>query len=104
MFCLGLAGLALAGPRLDGRRAASGPAPQIGWIDFITDTDTGKRYATVHFDTDPNRTYNVQSAAGFPATNWTTIYTARSLPFANHYVVADEMTNTFRTYRLFAVP
>jgi hypothetical protein len=62
------------------------------------------QYVTIHFYTDANRTYTVQAAANFPATDWTNIYTARALPFADHYVVADERTNTMRYYRLFVVP
>lgn len=107
LFCLGLAGLGLVPRHADAKSMTRAPAAvEIGWIDYVNDRDSGKRYATIHFDTEANRTYNVQSAPTprTPDASWTTVYTARALPFANHYVVADEMTNTARFYRLFVVP
>lgn len=65
------------------------------------------QYVTIHFDTEANRSYTVQAAANFPATQWTNIYVARALPFASHYVIADERTNVTRLqrfYRLYVVP
>ena len=107
LFCLGLAGLGLApGPANAKSMTRASAAVEIGWIDYVNDPDTGKRYATIHFDTEANRTYNVQSAPTpkTPDASWTAVYTAHALPFANHYVVADEMTNAVRFYRLFVVP
>jgi len=62
------------------------------------------KYATVHFDTEPNRSYRVQAKTNIVGTNWVTIYTAPSRPFSDHYVVADERTNKFRFYRLLVTP
>ncbi len=76
----------------------------IEYIDYIFDRDTGKRYATVHFATEANRTYTLQAAPTVPAARWATVYVAQALPFANHYVVADELTNQVRFYRLAVSP
>src|SRR3954463_5188534 len=67
----------------------------------IDRVEIAAQYVTVHFDTEPNRTYTVQAAANFPATEWINLYTARALPFANHYVVADDRTNSTRAYRFY---
>jgi len=88
---------------ISGRVPPASAQPEVR-IDRV---EIAAQYVTVHFDTEPNRTYTVQAAANFPATEWTNIYTARALPFANHYVVADDRTNTaraFRFYRLYVVP
>jgi hypothetical protein len=76
----------------------------IEYIEHIFDRDTGKRYATVHFATEANRTYTLQAAATVPAARWATVYVAQALPFDNHYVIADELTNQVRFYRLSVVP
>lgn len=97
MVLLGL--VVFAGPI-----SARGPvAPASGEV-RIDRVEIAAQYATVHFDTEANRTYTVEAAYQLPATNWIPIYTARAFPFASHYVVPDERTNTMRFYRLYVVP
>ena len=78
--------------------AARAADVRIGWIDMAD------KYATLHFETDANRTYYVQAVTNSSSTNWVTIYTAPSRPFPNHYIYADQRTNKMRIYRLFVVP
>ena len=69
--------------------------------------------ALIHFDTEPNRRYVLQSINRLHcgpgqndcnrqgiATNWSNIYTAHALPFFNHYIVPDRRTTARRFYRL----
>lgn len=74
--------------------------PRIDRIEyFLTDQ------VTVHFDTDANRTYELQfsrtSAAG---ASWSNLFVAPRLPFPNHYIVVDTRTNQVRIYRLRVTP
>jgi len=72
--------------------------PKIDHIEtFLSDQ------VTVHFDTEANRTYELQSRA---ATNsaWTNLFVAPRLPFPNHYIVVDSATNRARLYRLRVTP
>jgi hypothetical protein len=93
-------GLMAVADAISARGPAARPVNQVR-IDHV---EIAAQYATVHFYTEPNRTYTVEAAYEFPATNWVAIYTARAFPFANHYVVADEHTNAMRFYRLYVVP
>jgi hypothetical protein len=95
-----LLGLIVAAGTISARGPVARPADEVR-IDRV---EIAAQYTTVHFDTEPNRTYTVEAAYEFPATNWVAIYTARAFPFANHYVVADERTNAMRFYRLYVVP
>ena len=67
---------------------------------------------TVHFDTEPNRKYELQYTDGFrhgtslnttaliPSGSWSNLFVAPAVPFPNHYVIADTRTNQHRFYRL----
>jgi hypothetical protein len=61
---------------------------------------------TVHFDTEPNRTYELQFRNQSGTTNapWTNIFVAPKIPFPNHYIVVDTRTNRARIYRLRVTP
>lgn len=74
-----------------------------------------KKSVTIHFDTKPNRTYELQvltkltcsgkdnescSKSGVPKGLWVTLFTAPNLPFPNHYVVTDSRDDRSRFYRL----
>jgi hypothetical protein len=73
-------------------------------------TRFGSNQVLVHFDTEANRTYELQSATGSPCTTnlsacgWRTIYTVRREPFPNHYIVPDYCTNRAGVYRLRVTP
>ena len=80
-------------------------------IDYISilDRDT----VLIHFYTQPNREYVLQSinrlscvpgtagcnARGIP-TNWATVFTAPPLPTMEHYVIPDSRSAQRRFYRL----
>ena len=75
----------------------------------ILDRDT----VLIHFDTQPNREYVLQSvnrlscvpntagcnSHGIP-TNWVTVFTAPAYPDMQHYVIPDERNAVRRFYRL----
>ena len=74
------------------------PADHIERIEILDET-----YVTIHFNTRPNRAYALQYRTVMNATNttgWTNLFVAPSIPFDNHYVVADYRTNRQRFYRL----
>ncbi len=82
---------------------ASGAAPEPPRIDrlefFLNDQ------VTIHFDTDANRTYELQFRNLAPAlTPWTNLFVAPRIPFPNHYIVVDTRTNRARIYRLKVTP
>ncbi len=62
----------------------------------------------IHFDTEPNRTYELQYTEifvnGVPGGTWTNLFTAPNIPFANHYIVVDTRLRPQRFYRLRVVP
>jgi hypothetical protein len=95
-----LLGLVFIAASISARGPVARPPDEVR-IDRV---EIAAQYATVHFDTEPNRTYTVEAAYQMPPTNWISIYTARAFPFPNHYVVADERTNAMRFYRLYVVP
>ena len=61
---------------------------------------------TVHFDTDANRTYELQfqNPTGAADAPWTNLFVAPRIPFPNHYIVVDTRTNRARIYRLKVTP
>jgi hypothetical protein len=93
-----LLAFALILPNFASKPVAQQPEVLIDHIEITA------QYITVHFYTDPNRTYTVQGTTDPLSNQWTDLYTARALPFSSHYVYADERTNTMRFYRLFVVP
>ncbi|PYI86302.1 MAG: hypothetical protein DME26_09325 [Verrucomicrobia bacterium] len=83
----------------------------------------GTNQVTIHFDTDANRTYELQylanstcptnglgtnsSGCGGNTTivgTWSNLFVAPSIPFANHYVILDTMRNQIGFYRLRVTP
>ncbi|MFO1512191.1 MAG: hypothetical protein U1F83_04635 [Verrucomicrobiota bacterium] len=58
----------------------------------------------IHFDTEANRTYELQYTEtltnGVPGGIWTNLFVAPNIPFANHYVIVDTRTRPQRFYRL----
>jgi hypothetical protein len=73
--------------------------PRIAWVERINDL------ITVHVDTEPGRAYVVQFCDSLPAAKWVDLYSIRALPFPNHYVIADTLTNSAqRFYRLAVSP
>ena len=77
-----------------------GGAPSISFVQpFLTN------YVLIHFDTEPNRTYVLQSANSLTVTSqWSSIFTGLALPFPDHYVVLDARTSPQRFYRLSVRP
>ena len=77
----------------------------------------GTNQITIHFGTDANRTYELQyllrlsSSTNTAGTNsgagpgvWSNLFVVPAIPFPNHYVIADTMTNQQRLYRLRVTP
>ena len=96
--------LAASAVALAGTLSAQNLAP----IYLIEPTlDTG---VLIHFDTLAFRRYSLQSTTNFLASAngtlpWTTIYTVPSVPFVNHYIVLDPITNApAKCYRLVVSP
>lgn len=90
--------------------AAQSAPPRIDRIELLF-TDL----ITVHFDTEPNRRYELQFIDAPPhGTNtvvatpanpaWSNLFVAPAVPFPNHYVIADTRTNRHRFYRLRVTP
>lgn len=77
----------------------AGP-PAISFIEpFLTN------YVLIHFETEANRTYILQSANSLSVTSqWSNMFTGPALPFPDHYVVLDPRTNQQRFYRLSVRP
>ena len=63
-------------------------------------------YVAIHFDTEANRTYELQYVNHLPTNGsaWSNLYVAPNLPWPNHYVVTDYRTNQARFYRLRITP
>ena len=61
---------------------------------------------TLHFDTEANRTYELQfrNQSGTNNVPWTNLFVAPRIPFPNHYIVVDTRTNAARIYRLKVTP
>jgi len=85
-----------------GLPVSSGPAK----IDFIELFE--KDRVLIHFDTEANRTYQLQYTEtmtnGVPAGNWTNLFVAPNIPFPNHYVIVDTRLRPQRFYRLRVLP
>src|SRR5881394_2071575 len=73
-------------------------------IDRILRTNiVGKPQVEIHFASDANRTYLLQSINALPCpncntntaslTNWSNFQTGYSLPFTNHWIFYDTRTN-----------
>lgn len=74
--------------------------PRIDHLEFFLHDQV-----TIHFDTDANRTYELQFRNLTPAlTPWTNLFVAPRIPFPNHYIVVDTRTNRARIYRLKVTP
>jgi hypothetical protein len=62
----------------------------------------------VHFDTEPNRRYELQfstNAIASGAATWRTVFAIGALPFPNHYIIYHSMTNgRAGVFRLMANP
>ena len=61
---------------------------------------------TIHFDTEANRTYELQYVNHIPTNGsaWSNLYVAPNFPWPNHYVVLDDRTSQTRFYRLRVTP
>ena len=60
----------------------------------------------IHFDTEADVVYELQYADSVGLNgeaDWTALFTAPPLPFANHYVIVDSRTADQRYYRLLTV-
>jgi len=97
-----LIGFALAFVVLSGSAAT---VPKFNWIQlpaFLPGT------VLLHFDTDPNRTYEIQYVDYAPTNgaNWSILGTIPAQPSPNHYVWSDFLVpgRTQRFYRLAATP
>jgi len=84
--------------------AVSGMASEPPRIDHIELFQANE--VTVHFDTEANRTYELQfqNPAGTANAPWTNLFVAPRIPFPNHYIVVDTRTNRARIYRLKVTP
>ena len=78
-------------------------APKIDFIELFQNDRV-----LIHFDTDANRTYQLQYTEtltnGVPGGNWTNLFVAPNIPFPNHYVVVDTRLRPQRFYRLRVLP
>jgi hypothetical protein len=87
-----------------------GAEPRIDRIEFFL-----QNQITIHFDTEPDRTYALQyldgltcstngigicSSNAVPTAAWSNLWVAPNIPFPNHYVIVDYKTNRSRFYRL----
>ncbi len=67
-----------------------------------------KRAVLVHFDTEPNRRYDLEfstNALSAPPGTWRSVYTVDALPFDDHFIVYHETTNgPVGFFRLVATP
>jgi len=62
----------------------------------------------IHFDTEPNRTYELQYTEtltnGVPGGTWTNLFVAPNIPSVGHYIIPDTRLRPQRFYRLRATP
>ncbi len=89
-----LLGLIWGASALQGGNAS---APKIEFIEPFQ-----KDLVLIHFDTEPNATYDLQYSDSLnpSSQNWISLYVAPNLPFGNHYVIPDTRTKLRRFYRL----
>jgi hypothetical protein len=71
---------------------------------------------TIHFGTEANRAYELQCLVKWTTNNvsgqsnsmpigvWSNLFVIPAIPFPNHYVIADTITNEQRLYRLRVTP
>jgi|GEM_PF-2722438 len=96
--------IALASTTLAGSLSAQNLAP-IYLIERVLDIGV-----LVHFDTLAFKRYELQSTTNLLASingtlPWTTIYTVPPVPFVNHYIVFDPITNApAKCYRIIVSP
>jgi hypothetical protein len=78
----------------------------------------GTNQVLVHFDTEANRTYELQytytmqcatnvtgcKSNGVPSGGWRTVYTVAQERFPNHYIVPHTRSNAAGVYRLRVTP
>ena len=64
----------------------------------------GTNQVTIHFNTDPNRTYTLQHSSALTYGTWTNLFIAPAMPGPNHYVVPHAATNALGFYRLAVGP
>src|SRR5258705_12872418 len=92
-------------------RPAHGGAPSIYLIERSNDTNANE--ILIHFDTEKDRTYELQYTTTLqctnstgcrsnaaPANSWRTIFTVPTERFPNHYIVPHTRTNRMAFYRL----
>ena len=80
--------------------AVSAGTPVIDYIELL-----GTNQVLVHFDTEKNREYILQYSASLTATSqWVGVFTVKSVPFANHFIYADNRLAPQRYYRLSVTP
>jgi dipeptidyl aminopeptidase/acylaminoacyl peptidase len=82
-------------------------------IDRIVKTNIlGRAQVEIHFSSDANRTYVLQSIAALPCSTcsnsssikWSNLATGFALPYTNHWIFNDTRTNKSRFYRLRVTP
>jgi len=82
-------------------------------IDRIVKTNNlGRAQVEIHFSSDANRTYFLQSTPALPcatcsnssSAKWSNIATGYALPYTNHWIFNDTRTNKSRFYRLRVTP
>jgi len=67
----------------------------------------GTNQVLVHFDTDANRTYELQFINSLPAgagNDWSNLFVVNPLPGPDHFIVPDTCTTPQRFYRLRVTP
>jgi len=64
----------------------------------------GTNQATIHFNTDANRTYVLQYSSAKNFGTWSDLFTIPSAPFPNHFVLVARATNAFGFFRLAVTP
>lgn len=100
--CRGLLTRSVAGMFLVLASAFAGQ-PMVGFVELF-----GSNQVLVHFDTEANRTYELQYTEtltnGVPGGVWTNLFVAPSIPFPNHYVIVDTRLRPQRFYRLRVTP
>src|ERR1041385_2807569 len=77
--------------------AVFGADPRIDHIELL-----GTNLITIHVNTEANRTYTLEYSDRVNSGSWSNLYVIPGEPFANHYVLADYLTNGCRFYRLTA--
>jgi hypothetical protein len=70
-------------------------------IEKIERFGTNRNQVLIHFGTEKERRYELQSTATLrPPAVWSTIYTVPREPFPNHHIYWDAFTSSTRFYRL----